>query len=58
LRGSIEQEFHLPGLERGSHDGPAQELGNQPVEPVEHEFQLNQVFRRHTQLIGGFEEKD
>ena len=53
----IEQEVHLPRLERGADDGPAQELGDQPVEPVQHEFQLNQIFRRHIQLIGSWGEK-
>jgi hypothetical protein len=50
----IEQEFHFPGLECGSHNNAAENFTDQPVEPVEHDFQLYQVVRRHVLLIGRF----
>jgi hypothetical protein len=42
----IDQEFHLPGLKDRSGHTAAEQLANQAVESIEHEFLLHKFVSR------------
>src|ERR1039458_4292277 len=55
----IQQDIHFPRLECVARKRPAHHFVEQPLESVEHQFQLSEVVRLHyTPFIGACRQKD
>jgi hypothetical protein len=55
----IQQNIHFPRLECVARKRPAHHFVEQPLESVEHQFQLSEVVRLHyTPFIGACRQKD
>jgi len=50
----VDQNLDLPRLEGRSLGSAANHFSDQAPEPGIHQLPVDQVFRRHTALIGGF----